>query len=253
MSIRIAHMATLLLTTILAISCGNSHSQSGNTSATSVSTTSANNCLLTYADKLDQLLTAADAVAITGKPEAAMETKYSKVLKNTEYHEIFYKWPAEGRTKLYNGIKVPQGDMVVLGSMKKMTEEEFTAQHTARTQEEIQHTQETMNSEMDKALEGQSSSDKANKAAKKLNDMGVEKSTTKAVTATIGGVFAKIAAAYVPVSGVGDAATWNSESERLYVLTGGVKFELGVNISDDTTINKEATITLAKKLLSKCN
>ena len=66
------------------------------------------------------------------------------------------------------------------------------------------------------------------------------------------GSFGKILKAYRPVDGIGELAAWNEVSQKLIVLKDGIKFELGVNLSDDTNENKAIALELAKVVLKKC-
>ncbi|MNL64035.1 hypothetical protein D3C87_1882110 [compost metagenome] len=83
--------------------------------------------------------------------------------------------------------------------------------------------------------------------------MKVEKSTQKSVAGKMSGAFAKIGAAYQDIDGLGDAASWNTVENRIYVLEGGVLISLTVDLSAEESFNKQKAIELVKALLLRCH
>lgn len=215
------------------------------------SASSGDGCLAGYAEKLTDLLTATEAAGLAGKDAAATETQYNKATKSTAYHECIYKWEGNGRLMKNVAVKVTQDDIISVGCIETMTEAAFKDRYSEKTEEQIAEMNAVVDKQMDKALEGNSTPE-ANTAAEKLKKAGISKSTAKNTTKSMTGSFGKILKAYRPVDGVGDAAAWNEVSEKLHVLKDGVKVEIGVNLSDDTEVNKAKAIEITRMVLGKC-
>lgn len=236
------------------VSCG-SNNNADATSDTVVANASpaAGSCLLDYADKLDQLLTTTEAANYASKPVNESEVQYNKIMKNTAYHDCQYKWKPSGRITIINGLEIPQSDIISIGCIAPMDMQVFQRDYTVKTKTQTDAMEQQMDEQMDKALDKKSGNDNVDEAVDKLEEKGVSKKTTKTVTGAIGSAFAQVMQAYTPVDGLADAASWNTHTNTLYVLGGGAKFEVGVNVNDDTNVNKELAIRIAKDMLAKCN
>lgn len=215
-----------------------------------------NACLMAYADKYDELFTLDDAVKITGFAKADAETEYSKIMKNTAYHNITYQW-GSSRMKMIKvsnmEVEVPVKNLIEVSGIEAKTAETFKRDFSLKTDAEIAEMNKNMNKAMDDAFEGKSESDAANKAMVKVKEMGQSKENVKAITGNMqDNAFSKVLKAYQPVENLADAASWNTFEHRLYVLKNGVKFQVTADLSDDTNFNKGKAIEAAKLILAKC-
>lgn len=210
----------------------------------------AQSCLLTFKEKLDGLLTLDKAAEIAGIPKEQAKPNYNRVMKNSSYHSMQYVWKS-GRQKsmlvMGNQITVPVDDIIELHGLKQVTLDYFQNSHRPPTQQQI----DASRREIDKAFDGKSDNEKVNAKVRKLDEMKVDKQTQKSTAGSLNSVFAEAAKSYVPVSGVGQAAAWNSFENRLYIYSDGIELSVTVDVSKDSDINKSKAITLAKALL-KC-
>lgn len=209
-----------------------------------------NSCLLSYVEKLDQLLTADLAGEASGYKSEEAKVDYSKVLKNPSTHQVRYAWKGD-RKKTMNiaGMdrQIPVDDEVILFGIKAVSREDFKRNRRNATDEEVA----AMNAQIEKALSGKSDNEAVNKQLEKLEKMGVDKKSVASTGSAIGGLAARVAQSYSEVAGLGDAAAWNSYEQKLYVLQDGVEFSVSVNIGDENT-NQEKSIGLARKILQIC-
>jgi hypothetical protein len=215
-----------------------------------------NACLMAYADKYDELFTLDDAVKITGFAKVDAETEYSKIIKNTAYHHIAYRWKSD-RMKIIKvsnmEVEVPVENTVEVSGIEAKTLEAFQRDYSVKTDAEIAALNKNMNKAMDDAFEGKSESETANKAMSKVKEMGQSKEDVKAITGNMqDNVFSKVLKAYQPVANLADAASWNTFEQRLYVLKNGVKFQITADLSDDANFNKQKAIAAAQLILAKC-
>lgn len=215
-----------------------------------------NACLMAYADKYDELFTLDDAVKITGFAKADAETEYSKIMKNTTYHDISYKWESK-RVKMINvanmDVEVSVKNEIKVSGIEAKTLAAFQRDFSLKTDAEIAEMNKNMNKAMDEAFEGKSESEAANKAMAKVKEIGQSKENVKAITGNMqDNAFSKVLKAYQSVDNLADAASWNTFEQRLYVLKNGVKFQINSDLSEDTNFNKAKAIEAAKLILAKC-
>lgn len=233
------------------ISCGSVSNDSGNESEPVVKSSFSGDCLAGYAEKLDELLTSDIVQEVVEEPQAEVEKEYNKIMKNPNYHSVSYTWKSD-RMKNMNvagfTMDIPENNQVELQGIRKMKREHFDMSRKKITDEQMK----TMNSEIDKAMEGKSGNEKVNERLKKLDEMGIDKETQKQMTGAMTGVFAQIAKAYSPVDGIGEAASWNSVEKCLYVFNDGVEMALTVNIAADESVNKDKAVVLMRKLMERC-
>jgi hypothetical protein len=209
------------------------------------------NCLIGYADKLDELLTLDIAAEVAALPEDGAETNYNRVMKKTEYHSVAYMWKSDRKRTINVGghsMEVPKSNRVELNGIKNIKREHFDMSRRKATDEDLAK----MNKMIDNALEGKSDNKKINERLKKLDDMGVDKQTQKQATGAMTGMIGQVAKAYSPVAGIGEAASWNSVENSLYVYTGGVELAVTVDLSEDEQVNKNKAIGLMKTLMARC-
>jgi hypothetical protein len=143
---------------------------------------------------------------------------------------------------------VPVKNQIELHGLKEGTLKSFKMAHRAPTAEELRQRDRAVND----AFDGKLGNKEINEKLEKLDKMKVDKATQKGVAQNLGNTFAKVAMAYEDVSGLGDAASWNSFERRLYVLDKGVEMSVSVDLSDDNEINKKRAIAILKKLLALC-
>lgn len=208
-----------------------------------------NTCLLSYLEKYDQLLTEDMALSTTGFDKTKLELKYTKALKNPEYHSVSYRFKNKRKAFVEQiGMIMEVPDFVVLNSIKAMSLNHFRDTYRAVTQQETA----IANKQIDDVVEGKSTEKDANDQMKELEKMGVDKKTTKSVTDVMKGTFANVAKSYVAVDDLGDAATWNTFANTLNVIANGVHFELHVEISSENSENKKVATEIANKILAVC-
>lgn len=210
-----------------------------------------NTCLLKYAEKLDELLTAEIAGETMNSDAADAEFDYSQLLSNPVHHSVRYAWKGS-RTRMLkigaNEVEVPVKDQVTLHGIASVTPDEFRRSRRNVTDEELAE----MNRRIEEALSGKTENEAVKKQLEKLEKLGVDKSTVAGAGSAIGGMAGKVAQSYSEVPGLGDAAAWNSHEQRLYVLDDGVEFSVSVDLGD-INVNKEKSVTLAKKILDICD
>lgn len=205
-----------------------------------------NKCLLDYQAKYDQLLSEADVITATGFSKNKMETKYNKVLKNTEYHDVKFKFK-NGRISekgITKGLALP--DVVSVKGIKAMSLSDFENSYRAITDEEMKLAKDALND----ATEGKSGD--ADAAVKKAEELNVSKEQVKKTGGVLMDAMKEVSRGYRVVENLGDAARWNVVTNELVVLQNGVKFEISADISNDNGQNKSAAVKLAEIVLNKC-
>ncbi len=208
-----------------------------------------NICLLNYQEKYDQLLTEEMVLDATGFSKDVIKIKYSKALKNPEYHSVSYRFANKRIGKVKEvGIEMELNDDVVLKSIKPLSLNQFKDTYRVVSQQE----RDLANQKIDDAVEGRSEDPEANAKIKELDKMGVDKKTTKGAANMIKDAFSNVAKSYRNVEGLGDAATWNTHTNTLNVLQNGVQFELYVEVSNEQEKNRKVAIDIAGKLLDRC-
>jgi len=194
-------------------------------------------CIYGYADKLDQLLTIARVVKVTGYDKAKAKPKYSKGSKNLTYHSFSHSWESDRkRTIEMNGqsIEMPKNDVVSISGFNKIDSEKFNFQYRNLSKEE----KEKIKKKMDEALENQQEKKELTTQQKDVaKDLG---------SSTVDNI------KYENVAGVGSKALWETANNQLIVHHIDTMFQLYVDISDDMNINKEKAIQLARDLLAVC-
>ncbi len=210
-----------------------------------------NKCLLSYAGKMDELLTLELAGKLIGFSPEKAKTQYSKVMKNTDYHSLSYSWKNGriGEISILGGkpLKTEMPDVVVLENLKAISMTQFRKSYRPPTDEEINQMKQVTKD----VREGKVQNEEARQAQNKLDKMGVDKKTVGAASEKMEGLFTKAAKAYSDVTGIGDAASWNSFESKLYVLSNGVQFCVRVDIGDEAK-EKEKALIIAREILNKC-
>lgn len=237
---------------LLASACNNANEQSSQATTDPSATTVAadGDCLLQYAQKYDQALTAAMVLEATGYSAEKMDTQYNRVLKNPAYHSIQYRFD-NGRVAMVPQLNRELGvpDVVELSGITKMTEAHFKNSYRALTEQEKKAADEAV----DKLSSGESGNEKIDGSIKKLEEKGVDQKDVKNAASTMTNAFKEVAAAYEPVTGLADLASWNTFTHSLVVLSNGVKMEIRVDVSNDNSKNKSIALSLAQQILAACN
>jgi hypothetical protein len=207
-----------------------------------------NKCLLGYQDKYDQLLTADMVLQATGFAKSNLTVKYNKVM-GPENHEVVYRFKNNRMGKIA-GIKremqVP--DIVALRSIKPLSLDEFAQRYKALTAEQEQAARQSI----DDVAEGRSGDADADAHMKQLKKKGLDEQSVKGASNQMVDGFKKIGAAWTEVTGLGDAARFNTETFELVVLSKGVQFAIRAEISNDITRNKDLSLALARQVLEQC-
>lgn len=239
-------LLAILYATSLLIVCFGSE---GNSTKSGDAPGEAAGCLLPYREKLDRLLTLDKASETAGRPKQQAVSKYNRVMKNASYHSMQYVWKTGRQKKMKvmgKIMTVPANDIVELHGLKEVTADYFNQSRRPPTQQQLAASQK----EIDNAIEGKSSNPEANEKLRKLDEMKVGTQTQRATSGALNTAFAEAAKSYSEVTGLGQAAAWNSFENRLYILDDGVELVLTVDISNDSNVNREKAITLAKVLLT---
>lgn len=241
----------------LLCSCANSENKTGDVDPNEIINSNLKNgdakgdnkCLLAYSDKYDALLSDSDVIAATGFTGKKPETKYNKVLSNTEYHEFLYKFNNGRKGKVLGYSKEMElQDVVAVRSIKSMSVSTFNQSYKAVTDEEEQQANNAINDIVD----GKSGNADAEKAMQKAKEQNISNDQIKKTGGAITGSIKQISKGYRKVEGLGDAAVWNVVSNELIVLQNGVKFEIRTDVSNDNQTNKTVAIKLAELILNKC-
>lgn len=209
-----------------------------------------NTCLLEYQGKYDRLIEEADVLGATGFSKDAMETRYSKVLKNPVHHSFEYRFK-NGRVGKTFGVsgEVELKDIVKVSSINPMSLKQFKDSYRIVTEQEMQAAKQAL----DDIAEGKSTEPDAKAALRKAEEHNISKESVKKTGGGMLDIFREVSKANTDVSGLGDAAVWNTATDDLYVLQNGVKFEIKVNVSNDEEKNKAVALEIARKILAKCN
>ena len=205
-----------------------------------------NTCLLGYADKYDELLTKEMVSTATGIKTNEMDQETNQYTKNSKYHDVTYSWKT-GRIKNIHGMDIPVDDYIKLTGIESISLDRFKMSYRAVTQKEA----EALSVKTNEALDGKSDNEAVNKRLKKLDEMGVSKEDQKKMMDGLAGSAQKMTEGFSAVEDLGDAATWNSKTQTLYVLQNGAMFELVVDLSD-LRKNKEIASKIARMILDKC-
>lgn len=207
-----------------------------------------NKCLMDYQSKYDALISEEDVLKITGFSKAKMKTKYNKILRDPSSHEFLYLFDNKREQYIKQlDMKLEEDDVIAIRRIKPMSLSNFEHSYRALTDAEKQKAKEAMKD----ISEGNSDDPNVNKAMEQAQQYVSKEDVNKVGGALIDGL-GDITKAYVKVSGLGDAAVWNTQTLELVVLQNGVQFEVSVNINDDIETNKAVAVQLAKKVLNKC-
>ncbi len=152
-----------------------------------------------------------------------------------------YKWPSDmKRTVQLPGNKtmtIPRNAEVWLVGIVEYPEEPlatFENTHRTPTAEELAMLNKRVDERLAKA-----------QAEGKVNEMGrnVGKDLAKQATEGI---------QYTAVSGIGDAARWESKSAQLSVLVDAVKFDVHASVSENAAENERTAQAIATALIEAC-
>lgn len=194
----------------------------------------ANSCLLGYATKYDELVPVALAAEVLGRDAAQAKTNYSKVMKDSRYHEIVHAWSGTRQHEVKVGtmtVKTPKDDVVALSGMHATTRQRF---------------------ELDYQVPSATAKEEVEKLVEESKDPGLDTKEKKELGKGLGGMLVDIAKANRKVSGAGESAVWNDKTMELQVFERGVGFTVRVDATDDAPANLDKALALAKKVLARC-
>ncbi len=206
-----------------------------------------NTCLLSYANRFNELLTEAEVLEATGFSKDNLEIDYSKVIADAAFHRLNYQFDNQ-RERTIAGYTMPFKDNIQLQRIKAISLTQFNNAYRAITEEEDKIVKDVIKD----IAEGNASGSDAKDAQKQLDASGVDKKTAKDVMGTMADTFKEISKGYRNVEGLGDAAVWNAVTKELVVLDNGVQFEIQVDAKSGTDEDKNIAIALAKRILKKC-
>lgn len=204
-----------------------------------------NTCLLAYADKYDELLTTSLVAAAAGVDEDGMTAAYQKIHKDTKYHDVTYSWDT-GRKKTVVGMEVPAADMVKLTGISAITLERFQMAYRAVSEKDAA----ALKAKAGDAIAGNTNDKRIQERLKKLDDMGISKEDQQKMMESFTNSAQKMTEGFTPIDNIGDAATWNTKTNTMYVFKGGAMFELVVELGDSNRNLQVAQVT-AQQLLEK--
>jgi len=205
----------------------------------------AQNCLLSYQDKYDQLLPLA-AIQKHYKGDMGKAKKEYRVNTTPKYrnHDTYaYSWPSDRtRTMKLMGkdMTVPVsnrigltwvGDDMFKIAKKKSDVESFRFFYRNLTQQELDEAF----GQAEKQVQNKTNATKEQKAA----GMGMAKEMAAATK-------------FENVAGVGEAAVWELGDNELIVLFKGYTFQVIADVSKDKATNLELAKKLAAEVLVKC-
>jgi hypothetical protein len=184
-----------------------------------------------YIGKLDKLLTLETAAAATGKAAADATPDYDQFMENPGYHSVSYAWKGDRMlvTDLgFTKIETPKDDRVSLSWVQASDLKTFQANTRQPTEEDYKRLEAAMDD--------------------KVKSDGMSKESAELAKDLASGFSGNIKRE--PVSGVGEAAVWESNSGILYVFQKGISFQISSDVSADMELNKKVAIECAKGVLS---
>lgn len=189
-----------------------------------------------YEGKLDQLLTLEMAAGTTGFPAEDASMDYNTTMKNASFHALTYTWD-RGRTRPMKvatmTVEVPDLDRLELGGIQEISKDNFEFQYRVLTEEEKETAKHQMKSSLqDRVAKGEITQEQADLAG----GMG---------EGLMGDQLREI------VTGVGEAATWMPEEEKLYVYEDGLMFYLVLHQQASPEVLQEKLKALAGDILGK--
>lgn len=205
-----------------------------------------NTCLLDYAERYGELLTKDMVAEATGSDADQMTTNENKIHKNTKYHYTKYSWKT-GKTKEKYGVDLPEEHSVGISGIEAISLNQFQMSYKAVSKEAV----EALTQKANEALEGKSDNAAVNERLKKLDEMGISKEEQKKMMEGFANTAQKMTEGFTKVENLGQAATWNSKTNTLYVFEKGAMFELVVELSDSER-NLEVAAAIARRILDKC-
>lgn len=230
----------LLFAALTLVSCGGEKEGAGASSAPG-----AKSCLAAYETKLGDMLKRDRLDALFGTKDADAKPNLTDAASLKSYA---WSWPSDRTRKVKVGpteMEFPHDNQVSVSQFKALAKAEFGPKdgkayvernHRSISPEEMAAAQERMKEQLRLRVEkGELTQEQANMAGGLGGDlMGGER-----VVETI--------------EGVGDAARWTARDKTLAVGHGDVFFALYVDVSEDTAVNRDKAIALAKEILKECD
>lgn len=153
-----------------------------------------------------------------------------------------YSWPSSMKRSIKmpgnQTMEVPRdAELSLTGIVEYPKEPQATFERTHRTPtaEELS----MLNKRVEEGLAKAEAEGKVNSAGRNVGK-GLAKQALTGIT-------------YTAVSGLGDAATWESNSSQLSVLVGAVKFDVRAMVGEDAGENERIAKAIAAGLISECH
>lgn len=189
-----------------------------------------------YAGKLDELLTLEMASGVSGfeasKATKEHDNKASAIFGGEKKlpRECNYLWENNRTRAVTVGattINAPYKDKVGINSVSNTTLERFQRNYGVLTDDQKKAAIQNLEEEVAK---------RESTGTQQMSEVGKSMVTNLQVE---------------KITGVGEAASWYPNSNEIKVFYGGLTFALVVDISDDKSVNKTKSITLAQQIINK--
>jgi hypothetical protein len=240
---------SLLLCLSFLSACGNPQNAAEKEPETAMISKVQDPCLITKREKLSDALTPDMIEKYTEGKEYEMDDQVLAAGKGA-YNNCQYSWAGEGTRKVSMGsmsVDVPNRCHIQLGMVKWVEKDDpvgdFNNVYKTVTEEDMKKLKEEFKKQMDKREE---LSDQSKEPGKKLG----------------GGLLDEMNKTnFEDVSGLGDAAKWETSLSKmstpssgvLHVQLGNERFNLDVDLGgEDSSKSKAAAIEIAKKIIAGC-
>lgn len=204
--------------------------------------------------EMKELLTPDLVQEFLGVPISEAKEKESKMIKGFYSLEYQDKKNSSRSKKMEfskgNFTDIPIPNAVAIKYIKVTDLQTFKNFYRNATDEDLAKMEEVMNDPETKkkqmeALDKQNLSPEMRKIVEESLKSGQDKDLAR-------GLSAGAKERFEEASGVGEYCIWNKQDQTLLVYTSNAQIGVTVNLSDDNASNKAKSITLAKKILAKC-
>lgn len=230
----------ILLTTLTLASCGQEkESADGESSAAST----AKSGLAVYDSKLPDLLKRErlDAIFATSEVEAEFDQTAMRSV-----NRVSWSWPSDRVRKLEvggNTLEVPRPNQVEISNFKVLSDAK-RGPKDGKTY--VERTYRSISAEEMEAIQAKMNE----QIQKRVADGEITEEQAKLAGGLSGGFMGK-ERKVESIEGIGDIARWTEVDRTLAVGHGEVFFVLSIDVSDDSAVNREKAIALAKEILKE--
>ncbi len=204
--------------------------------------------------EMKELLTPDLVNEFLGIPISEAKEDESKMIKGFYSLEYLDKKNSTRSKKMEfpkgNFTDIPVPNLVGIKYIKTTDMQTFKNFYRNATDEDLAKLEEVMNDPETKekqmeAIDKQNLSPEMRKVVEESLKSGQDKDLAR-------GLSAGAKERFEEASGVGEYCIWNKQDQILLVYTSNAQFGVTVNLSDDNASNKAKSISLAKKILAKC-